>query len=249
MSSGQLQPSCTEVDRGFLKLHRSILDWEWYTDPIVKTLFIHLLLRANYKPTRWHGIEIGVGQLVTSFASLAENSGLSVQNTRTALKRLKSSGEIDTKSTRSFTIITLRNYGKYNDTESTSQHTANIRLTHSQHTANIQLTTDKKVRKKESKKDTPPAMPAGFVRFWEEYPKKTGKQAALRAWKRAKLPDIGTVIASLEAQKGSDQWTRDGGRYIPNPATWINQGRWEDEIEGQAAVGAPMYERVSGKPH
>ena len=43
------------------------------------------------------------------------------------------------------------------------------------------------------------------------------------------------MIAAIEAQKASEQWTREGGRYIPNPATWLNGGRWEDEMTGGSA--------------
>ena len=69
-----------------------------------------------------------------------------------------------------------------------------------------------------------------FERFWSVYPKKVGKQAALSAYKKVKVP-VDTLIAAVEAQKRSKQWTRDNGQYIPNPATWLNQGRWEDVLE------------------
>lgn len=69
-----------------------------------------------------------------------------------------------------------------------------------------------------------------FERFWAVYPKKVGKQAALSAYKKVKVP-VDTLIAAVEAQKRTAQWTRDNGQYIPNPATWLNQGRWEDVLE------------------
>jgi len=75
--------------------------------------------------------------------------------------------------------------------------------------------------------------PSPFDQFWHTYPKKVGKQATLKAWNRAngKRPPIDKILQALEAQKQSEQWTRDGGQYIPNPATWINQGRWDDELK------------------
>jgi hypothetical protein len=69
-----------------------------------------------------------------------------------------------------------------------------------------------------------------FERFWAVYPKKVGKEAARRAFLKVKVP-TNTLIAAISAQKRSTQWTRDNGRYIPNPATWLNQGRWEDVLE------------------
>jgi len=67
-----------------------------------------------------------------------------------------------------------------------------------------------------------------FDTFWNEYPKKVGKEAARKAWFKNK-PDLETVINSLKWQKVSSQWFKNGGLYIPNPSTWINQHRWEDE--------------------
>ena len=77
-----------------------------------------------------------------------------------------------------------------------------------------------------------PLPPKGFDAFWLAYPKKVGKQAALKAWSKLK-PDAEltqTILQAVEYQRKSAQWKRDGGQYIPNPATWLNQGRWEDEL-------------------
>lgn len=73
-------------------------------------------------------------------------------------------------------------------------------------------------------------MPKGFAEFWQAYPKKVGKQAALKSFARAiKNVDLQTLLAAVERQKRSPQWSKDNGQYIPNPATWLNQGRWDDE--------------------
>lgn len=70
-----------------------------------------------------------------------------------------------------------------------------------------------------------------FEEFWKEYPKKVGKGAAWSAWKKAKPPALADLLATLTGQRGGDQWRREQGRFIPNPATWINQRRWDDEVE------------------
>ena len=70
-----------------------------------------------------------------------------------------------------------------------------------------------------------------FERFWEVYPKKRSKQAAEKAFKKVKVP-IDVLIAAVERQKKSKDWLKDGGQFIPYPATWLNQGRWEDEVDG-----------------
>ena len=69
-----------------------------------------------------------------------------------------------------------------------------------------------------------------FQKFWECYPKKLGKGAARTSFKKMKCESvIDRIIASVESQKSSEQWKKDEGRYIPFPATWLNQSRWEDE--------------------
>lgn len=66
-----------------------------------------------------------------------------------------------------------------------------------------------------------------FVEFWKAYPRKTGKIDAYNSWKK-RNPPIAKCLSTLEWQIKSDQWVKEGGQYIPLPATWINQGRWED---------------------
>ena len=69
---------------------------------------------------------------------------------------------------------------------------------------------------------------AEFDRFWTAYPRKVGKQAARRAFERVRLP-VEQLLAALERQRNDPQWHRENGRYIPHPATWLTQARWEDE--------------------
>jgi len=88
----------------------------------------------------------------------------------------------------------------------------------------------------EEKTNTRPNDPAedrdeGFDRFWALYPSKKGKKAAWQEWRRLKpsqtFADL--ILAAVQIQVRWPDWTRDGGRYIPNPATWLHQGRWDDE--------------------
>lgn len=71
---------------------------------------------------------------------------------------------------------------------------------------------------------------SSFADFWKSYPNKTGKGAAETAWKKIKAPadTLVLIFAALAKQKNSDQWRKDGGQFIPNPATYLNQRRWED---------------------
>ena len=76
-----------------------------------------------------------------------------------------------------------------------------------------------------------------FDRFWLAYPKKQGKQTAQRVWARLKPSQelAGRMLAAIETAKQSEQWQREGGRYVPAPATWLSAARWEDEPLPQAA--------------
>lgn len=67
-----------------------------------------------------------------------------------------------------------------------------------------------------------------FDEFWRHYPKKVGKDAAIKAWEKAK-PNINDVLKALGWQVKSEQWFKNNGQFIPNPATYLNQGRWQDE--------------------
>lgn len=86
---------------------------------------------------------------------------------------------------------------------------------------------------------SPPEGDARFDAFWSAYPRKVDKQKAIKSFKWLKVDDelLRVILAALEKQKRSPQWTKDGGTYIPHPTTWLNNRRWEAE-DAQSAAGA-----------
>ena len=102
---------------GHIKLHRALTEWGWYKDLPTCKLWLHVLLRANYKDCEWQGIEIPRGVFATSYAALSSESGLSVQQVRTALGKLKKTGEITVETNRHYTVITVCKYDEYQSTE------------------------------------------------------------------------------------------------------------------------------------
>lgn len=94
-------------------------------------------------------------------------------------------------------------------------------------------------------KEIPPKPPRGsvhgfpprFEEFWEAYPKKVGKDAAARAFAKRSVGSelLASMLEALEWQRSSTAWAKDGGQYVPNPATWLNEGRWLDAKPGCAA--------------
>lgn len=98
--------------KGFIFLYREMLDWRWYKDIPVKTLYIHILLSAAFKKQDWEDITIHPGQLVTSLESLAKETGLTYSQVRTALKKLEKSKNIACTPTNKYTLITVDNWEK-----------------------------------------------------------------------------------------------------------------------------------------
>ena len=94
----------------YIKLSRKILEWEWYGDINTCRLFLHMLLKANWKDGRFQGTEIPRGSFVSSLSRLAEETGLTERKVRTALDHLKTTGEVTSRSHSKFTVFTSKTY-------------------------------------------------------------------------------------------------------------------------------------------
>lgn len=111
------------LENGFVKLHRSLLKWEWYDDANTMRLFIHLILTANIEDVQWRGETIKRGSRVISRRVLANELKISEREIRTAILHLKSTGEVTSTTTNKYTIITVSNYEKFQ--QMTSKTTSN----------------------------------------------------------------------------------------------------------------------------
>ena len=89
----------------FIKLYKKMLKWEWYNDPDTVRLFIHCLLKANWKPGKWRNVEYEAGQFITSLSKLSEETGLSIRKVRDKLNALQMTGELTSKTTNKYRII------------------------------------------------------------------------------------------------------------------------------------------------
>lgn len=98
---------------GFIKLHRKLVAWGWYQDSVVKDVFLHLLLTANFKTMQWKNITLQEGQVVVGSQKLADELGFSRQQVRTALKKLSTTNEITVEPYSKFSIITIVNWRDY----------------------------------------------------------------------------------------------------------------------------------------
>jgi hypothetical protein len=89
-----------------------------------------------------------------------------------------------------------------------------------------------------------------FEQFWTAYPKKKAKDDALKAWEKRRPTSelLSVMLSALQRQKVSPDWLKDSGRFIPFPATWLNQARWTDEVEVDVTPGAMVTanKRIAG---
>jgi hypothetical protein len=161
---------------GWIKLHRQILDWEWYSDNNAFRVFMHLLLKANHKDRRFKGIELKAGSVVTSRDILAIETGLSVQQIRTSLDKLKLTNEITSETSSKGTIIQLVNYEKYQ--------IATSETTKEQPKNNQQVTTNKNVNKEKNEKEV-------ILDSWIDY-RKSIRKALSQA-------TINTILKKMES--------------------------------------------------
>ncbi|MBQ8042553.1 MAG: hypothetical protein IJ272_00170, partial [Clostridia bacterium] len=124
-----------KISKGWISLYKKFTYWQWYKDINVKTVFIHLLLKASYEDTTWNNIEVKRGQVITSRKHLAEETGLTEQQIRTSLKKLLSTQEITIQTTNKYTVITIEKYDFYQ--------TSNIKSTNKSTDRITEETTDK----------------------------------------------------------------------------------------------------------
>lgn len=134
---------------GYIKIDRKLKDWQWKTNPNTLALWIHILLEANYEDRTWKGIEVPKGTLITSLKSLSEKTGLTVQQTRTALSNIQTTHEITIKSTNKYTLITVNKWEQYQGSSKTTTNKITNKKEETQQTNNTQI--NNTIRNKEIK--------------------------------------------------------------------------------------------------
>ena len=160
---------------GFVKLHRKMIEWGWYSDCVVKDVFIHILMVATFKPTKYLGHDLNPGQAVIGRKKLAKELGFTEQQVRTALKKLESTGEISLFSTNKFTIATVENWEFYqggddedNQQSTNNQPTNNQQITNNQpHLKNVKKDKNVKNVKKDIYIGVPDELKTAFMEFAE----------------------------------------------------------------------------------
>lgn len=194
---------------GWIKLHRKMGEWEWYDHIPTFRVFMHLLIHANYADTKWRGYVVGRGEYMTSYRKLADETGLSLKQTRTAIGNLEKTGETSLKTARigahQFTIVTICNYDTYqksDEAKGTPEGTRRAQEGHKKGTTMVK-------EGKEGKEEIPPVAPQGGKR-------KRFQKPSFEEWKsygetlKPKLP-------IREARRTYDYYEANGWKVGRNP--------------------------------
>lgn len=258
----------------YLKLYYKLLEWEWYTDANVIRLFIHCLLKANVKTKKWLGMTIERGSFITSYSHLALELGLTVQQVRTAMQKLETTGEITRRITRnqqgSNTLITIKNYNEYQPSNTQN----NTRITLEQHSNNTRVTTTKEcieckneenniveingINSKKNKKTDPYNNP--IIKFFkDEYFKVFNNNPYLTAIERNKIVELcadiedfkGTIPIVFEKLKnidfGFENWKPTANWLLKDSNyTAVLNGTYDKQESAESRIIRELRERSAG---
>ena len=225
------------IQGGFILVARKILDSDLLEEsPLVVKLWIWLLLRANWKDRG----QLDRGQLVTTIIEIQEAmshySGWrkivpTKDEIRSAYGALSRATRITTRKTSRGMVISIVNYDTYQNSAAYASPTGTQMVN-----ATCPSATPHHTEEGNNKNNKPPPLEDGFAQFWSLYPRKVAKASAQKAWTKLK-PPLDLVLESLSWQVDSDQWKKDGGQFVPYPATWLNAECWNDEPVTNTAKG------------
>lgn len=202
-------------------------DWEWYENTNVFRLFYHCLLHTNLEDKRYCGKEIKAGQFVSSITRISAETGLTESQVRTALKKLKDTGYISTKSTNKYTIYTVIGYQEYIDCGQVAETTTEENKVVENGTKMEQTVEKVKETCEKSKENCEKSNKKAnecFERLWKQYPNKRGKGQVSDAKKKV-LYQIGEEHIQRALQRYLDGLERDASWRKPqNGSTFFNSG-------------------------
>lgn len=210
---------------GWIKLHRKLLENPIFNNPDLLKVWIWCLLKASHKGHKQmvglQEVKLKEGQFVTGRFAASNELKINPSTFYKYLKTLAKLQMIVLNSNNKMTIVTIENWAKHQVDDSESYQQNNNKITTKEQQSNTN---------KNGKKDKKLYIDH-FETFWSTYPKKVGKAAAQKSFQRLKVNNelLEAMLSSIEIQKQSKQWS--DKQFIPNPATYLNQRRWEDEFE------------------
>lgn len=182
----------------YIKIDRKILEWEWYSNINTCRLFVHMLLKANWKDGKFEGKVIPRGSFISSYPTLERETQLTNREIRTAIEHLKTTGELTVKKTNRYSVFTINNYNLYqvsdsqNDSQETDKRQSNVSLTSAIEEKKEIKEGNNNINEQDDLAQSPTQKQINefFETIWKLYPKKRGK-AQVSGAKKKKLYEIG----------------------------------------------------------
>lgn len=219
---------------GFVVFYRSEMEWDWYKKPLTAHLFHHCVLKANHEDKMYKGQIIKRGSFVTSYNILSHETGLSVQQTRTALDNLILTHNITKIATRKGTIISVENYDEYQSVTNKSHASQHISQQEKAQLNNIKITTNNNINNNNNvcgavldHSPTPKTHDLHFLEFWNVYLKKGYKKDTFEYWKTLEIDDEMFKDILYGAKKYSKLYEKDKTHMV-YPRTFLKNEMWKD---------------------
>lgn len=257
--------------KGWVKAHRSFLDWEWMRKGHSFKVMMALVFKANYEPNTYQGTLVDRGSLIIGRDLFASELGISVQQLRTILRNLESTGEITTKSSRKGTVVTVVRYEDYQSStsEPTSKPTAKPtppattlkEVEEEKNTMSDQASPAENgvlelIEEANTDPETDPE--SEFLEaLWNASPGKSrnrsSKKEVKQEWRRIPKkdrPPFETVMESLLDWVRCPDWTKEGGKYATGLHRWIKACKWEsspDHTPEQAQQSFADQRRIAAE--
>lgn len=212
-------------DSGRIDLHRKILVWEWYSDINTCRLFIHMLLKANWREGKFRGTTVPRGSFISSLEKLSEETGLTIRELRTAILHLKTTGEVTVKTTNKYSVFTVNNYDLYqhSDTQNGIQETGKEQSNDNLTTTIESINQGNQLINKKNTMCKADAL-ALFEKLWKLYPVKKGKgQVSMAAKQRLLKVGYEEMARAIDRYKADLEKDSDW-RKPQNGSTFFNSG-------------------------
>lgn len=250
---------------GYIKLHRQMLDWEWYSNIPVKILFLHCLLRANHKDNKWQGITIEKGSFITSYEKLSIETGLTIKQIRTALDKLKMTGEVASKTTNQYSIISIKNWDKYQaegkqegkprankGQAEGKQRATNNNDKNEENEENIYYQDDfqndyQDDYQDEKQDEENNIYKKNFQKFWNLCPKQTDELKCYGTYVNIISEGVATYEEIENGMRAYSEYVKNNEisqKYISSPFNWLNGRRWQDKLDTTSSKKLSVIERV-----
>lgn len=230
------------MSKGWIKLYRKTIDSCLFSDEYLLQLWTYLLLSVNREQKKiiFNDNELiilpgsgifGLNQIVTDIKKISNQKTKKFKKFKTIyyrrLKVLEKLRKVELQPTNKFTIITITKWLEHQQNETQVKLQCNSGVT--------PVKTNKNQENQENQKKNNIYTP-NFLSFWKTYPKKEGKGAAFKAYQNIKepKPTLQHIVESITEHQQKEQWQTK--QFIPFPATWINQRRWEDEVSEDDSI-------------